>query len=167
MDLDRAVVVALGSNLAGPAGGPQAILEAALDQMTAAGLVVMRRSRWWRSRAWPDPALPDYLNGVALVETSLTANQALACLHAIEEAAGRARCEVNASRTLDLDLIAYGREIRDDPHVPHPRAAERLFVMGPLAEIAPNWRHPVSGLSARELEERATVGTDAAPLLPP
>ena len=166
MDLDRAVVIALGANLTGPAGAPQHALEAALDQLTAAGLVVVRRSRWWRSRAWPDPAQPDYLNGVALVETSLTADQTLEALHAIEAAAGRERRELNEPRILDLDLIACGREIRREPAIaiPHPRAADRLFVMGPLAEIAPDWRHPITGETAQALAERATIGTDAAPL---
>ena len=88
----------------------------------------------------------------------------LAALHGIEEAAGRTRRDVNAARTLDLDLIAYGREVSEHPHVPHPRAPERLFVMGPLAEIAPDWRHPVSGLTAKELASKSTVGNDAAPL---
>lgn len=166
MDLDRTVVVALGSNLAGPAGAPEAALELALERMMAAGLEVVRRSRWWRSRAWPDPAQPDYLNGVALVETRLTATQALDALQLIEAGLGRARREPNAARTLDLDLIAFGREVNPGPGLvtPHPRAAERLFVMGPLAEIAPDWRHPMSGLSARELAQAATVGIDASPI---
>jgi len=72
----------------------------------------------------------------------------------------------NAPRTLDLDLIAYGRQVSEGPGlvVPHPRAAERLFVMGPLAEIAPSWRHPLTGRTAAELAASATVGRDARPL---
>lgn len=166
MQPDLAIVIALGANLSGPAGAPEATLEAALAQMTAAGLKVVRRSRWWRSRAWPDPAEPDYLNGVALVETDADPDAVLAVLHAIETDFGRVRGPANAARTLDLDLVAHGREVREGTGavIPHPRAADRLFVMGPLAEIAPDWRHPVTGLTARILAERATVGVDASPL---
>jgi len=158
-----AVVIALGSNLAGKHGACQALLEAALARFPAFGLPVVRRSRWWRSAAWPNPAHPDYLNGVALVETPLVPGDILAALLALEADFGRVRGEANAPRTLDLDLIAHGRMVLDEPGltVPHPRAHERLFVMGPLAEIAPGWRHPVSGLTARALALAATVGQDA------
>jgi len=103
---------------------------------------------------------------VVLVETALEARAVLAALHDIEAGFGRERRRVNAARPLDLDLVAYGRLIVDEPgfSTPHPRAAERLFVMGPLAEIAPDWRHPSSGLSARELAGRASVGLDACPV---
>jgi 2-amino-4-hydroxy-6-hydroxymethyldihydropteridine diphosphokinase len=160
------VIVALGSNLAGEFGSTKALLEAALAALDEAGLRVTRRSRWWRSAAWPDPAEPAYLNGVALVDTGLDLRKTLSALHAIEAAFGRARHVANAARTLDLDLIAYGREVVDDGAVavPHPRAAARLFVMGPLAELAPDWRHPVLGATAAELAGLASVGVDAAPL---
>ena len=123
-------------------------------------------SRWWQSAAWPDPRQPGYLNGVALIETSFTLRQTLTALHSVEERFGRTRRNPNAARTLDLDLIAYGREVVDDGGVvvPHPRAAERLFVMGPLAELVPDWVHPVLGETAAALAGRATVGTDAAPI---
>ena len=81
----------------------------------------------------------------------------------IEARFGRLRGEPNAPRTLDLDLIAHGRTVVDDEvlTLPHPRAAQRLFVMGPLAEVAPGWAHPVLGLSAAALATRAVVGRDA------
>jgi 2-amino-4-hydroxy-6-hydroxymethyldihydropteridine diphosphokinase len=164
--LDEAVVVALGGNLPGSFDSCEALLEAALARLPQAGLPVLARSRWWRSRAWPDPAAPEFRNGVALVAPDLGARGALAALRKLETAFGRARGEPNAPRTLDLDLIAHGREVVDLPDLvlPHPRAHERLFVMGPLAEIAPDWRHPVLGLTARELVETATVGRDARPV---
>jgi 2-amino-4-hydroxy-6-hydroxymethyldihydropteridine diphosphokinase len=168
-EADGAAVVALGSNLGGALGSSRAVLEEALERFAAAGLKLKRRSSWWRSAAWPDPTQPDYLNGVALVETSLPPAEALRALHRIEAEFGRRRGERNAARTLDLDLIAYGRLVVDAPglRLPHPRAAERLFVMGPLAEIAPGWRHPVTGETAADLAPRASVGADARPEMRP
>lgn len=91
--------------------------------------------------------------------------EVLALLLSIEAAFGRRRGVANAPRTLDLDLIAYGRQVIDAPDLvlPHPRAHQRGFVMGPLAQIAQAWRHPVSGLTAAELARAATVGRDARP----
>ena len=162
---DDGVFIALGSNLAGAYASREALLDAALTRFPTAGLTVARRSSWWRSLAWPDPAAPDYLNGVALVETSLAPGEVLAALIALETAFGRRRGELNAPRTLDLDLIAFGRRILDEPSlaVPHPRAHERGFVMGPFAEIAPAWAHPVTGERAADLAARARVGADARP----
>jgi 2-amino-4-hydroxy-6-hydroxymethyldihydropteridine diphosphokinase len=164
--LDEAVIVALGANLKGKYPSIQALLEAALEAFRPEGLSVVRLSSWWRSAAWPDPTAPAYLNGVAVVETSLAPAATLSALARIEAAFGRSRGERNAPRTLDLDLIAHGRTVLSsrDLTLPHPRAAERLFVVGPLAEIAPQWRHPVSGLTAEALAAQATVGTDAAPI---
>jgi 2-amino-4-hydroxy-6-hydroxymethyldihydropteridine diphosphokinase len=163
--LDDAVLIALGSSLAGRFGSRQALLEAALDDFPAAGLKLVKRSAWWRSASWPDPEMPDYLNGLALVETAMSPRQTLAALRRIEAAFGRRRAPANAPRTLDLDLIAHGRTVLEEPglSLPHPRAHERLFVIGPLAEIAPGWRHPVLGETARDLAARASVGLDAEP----
>jgi 2-amino-4-hydroxy-6-hydroxymethyldihydropteridine diphosphokinase len=165
-NLDDAVVVALGSNLSGGYASCEALLEAALAQFPRAGLPVMARSSWWRSAAWPDPTGPEYRNGIALVEANRPPAEILEALFAVETAFRRVRSTKNAPRTLDLDLVACGRAVIDAPGliVPHPRAAERLFVMGPLAEIAPHWRHPVNGHTAAELAAAATVGIDARPL---
>ncbi len=162
---DDAVLVALGGNLKGQFASCQNLLEAALDQFAGAGLTLLGRSSWWRSAAWPDPQQPDYLNGLALVETRLGPDEVLSALQEIEAQFGRVRGRPNAPRTLDLDLIAHGRTVLPGPPLtlPHPRAAERLFVMGPLAEIAPDWRHPVLDETARVLAARASVGRDAAP----
>ena len=163
--LDEAVVIALGSNLPGEYASTHALLEAAVARLPDLGLRQIARSGWWRSAAWPDPAKPDYLNGVVLVETALAPAEVLTALMRLERAFGRRRGAANAERTLDLDLIAHGRRIIADEGltVPHPRAAERLFVMGPLAEIAPDWTHPITGATARALARQATVGRDAAP----
>jgi 2-amino-4-hydroxy-6-hydroxymethyldihydropteridine diphosphokinase len=164
--LDAIVVIALGSNLRGRFPSTHALLDAALERFGEADLNVRKSSRWWRSTSWPDRTLPVYLNGVALVDTDLDPRGVMTRLRAIEHAFGRERDEPNAPRTLDLDLIAQGRlRVREaDLIVPHPRAHERLFVMGPLAELAPDWIHPVLGLSAAELAVAARVGRDAEPL---
>ena len=164
MEFDDAIVAALGSNLTGGRESSVAVLEAALARFDAMGLRILSLSSFWRSASWPDPAKPDYINAVALVETSLRPAEALATLHQIEDEFGRQRSEPNAPRVLDLDLIAYGRVVSDAPALPHPRAADRLFVMGPLAEIAPGWRHPVLGATAAALAGKATVGADATAL---
>jgi len=152
--------------MAGGFASSEALLEAALARFPGAGLPIVARSGWWRSAAWPDPAGPEYRNGVALVEATKRPRELLEALFSIEQAFERTREAKNAPRTLDLDMIAWGREVVHAPGLtlPHPRAHERLFVMGPLAEIAPGWLHPVLGKSAAELAADACVGRDAAPL---
>jgi 2-amino-4-hydroxy-6-hydroxymethyldihydropteridine diphosphokinase len=164
---DDAVVIALGSNLEGEAGSSLDLVEAAADRLAALGLRPVRRSSWWRSAAWPDPTQPDYINGVVIVETTRPPRAVLELLQRIEADFGRQRIARNDPRTLDLDMIAHGRAILHEHalSVPHPRAAERLFVMGPLAEIAPNWRHPVTGETAAALALAATVGRDASAIV--
>ena len=164
--LDEAIILAVGGNLAGDYPSLEALLEAALAAFLRAGLTVAQRSSWWRSAAWPDPGAPAYLNGVAIVETALSHRELLAAILDIEADFGRRRTTPNAPRTLDIDLIAYGRKVIDEPGlaVPHPRAHERRFVMGPLAEIAPDWAHPVLGETAAELAKTATIGRDARPV---
>ena len=160
------VIVALGSNLKGEYESSKALIEAALARFEAYGLPVARRSSYWESAAWPDPAEPAYLNAVALVDTLLPPLKVLRALRLIELGFGRERGRPNAPRTLDLDLIAYGDLVQAEPELslPHPRAHERRFVMGPLTEVAPGWHHPVLGRTAAELADAATVGADARSL---
>ena len=161
---DNAVIVALGSNLKDGYLSCSALLDAALGRFPAVGITAVRRSSCWRSAAWPDPALPDYVNAVSLVETALAPHALLAALIALEAAFGRRRGQPNAPRTLDLDLIAFGRLAVNEPSLilPHPRCQDRRFVMGPLAEIAPAWRHPITQQTATDLAARAPVGVDAS-----
>ena len=163
--LDESIIVGLGGNLAAGEADLQRTLADALEALPDVGLQVLRRSRFWRSAAWPDPSKPPFMNAVALVETALDPARTLAALHEVERRFGRVRGLPNAARSLDLDLIAYGRRVcAGDLVLPHPRAGVRLFVMGPLAELAPDWRHPVTGERAADLAGRASVGLDAAPL---
>ena len=164
--LDEAVIVALGCNDKGVWADCAEALEAALARFRSEGIDVVARSSWWRSQAWPDPNDPPFLNGVVMVRTAHDPHALMAALGRIEEAFGRLRTVPNAPRTLDLDLIAYGREQGDCEGLilPHPRAADRKFVMGPLAEIAPDWVHPVGGKTADELLSVASVAADALPL---
>lgn len=165
VDLADAVIVALGANDKGQFESCEAALEQALKRLEQNGCRIVARSDWWESAAWPNPSDPPFVNGVAVIEIDLGPNALMALLSRIEDQLGRVRTIRNAPRTLDLDLIAYGR-IQGDLQgllLPHPRAAERLFVMGPLAQIAPHWRHPVTQKTAASLAASATVGRDAHP----
>src|SRR6185503_15867190 len=113
LNLGDSIVVALGSNVSDGFASCEALLEAALTEFPRAGLPVIARSGWWRSAAWPDPAGPEYRNGVAIVETNDPPDAVLAKLHAIECRFRRVRVLRNAPRTLDLDLIAHGRRVID------------------------------------------------------
>ena len=166
LDLDGAVIVALGCNDKGAWSSCREALEAALARFRCEGVDIVARSRWWASQAWPDPTDPPFLNGAVLVRTEHDPHALMAALGRIEDAFGRQRSLRNAPRTLDLDLIAYGRLSGDLDGLilPHPRAAERRFVMGPIAEIAPAWVHPTNGGRADALARTASVGRDAHPL---
>jgi 2-amino-4-hydroxy-6-hydroxymethyldihydropteridine diphosphokinase len=101
----------------------------------------------------PGGAQPPYLNAAAIGHTTLTARELLLALLEIERSLGRTRPFPEAPRTVDLDLILYGLDVIDEPGlvVPHPRFRQRRFVLQPLAEIAPDWRDPVSGHRIDEL----------------
>ncbi|HUH86374.1 MAG TPA: 2-amino-4-hydroxy-6-hydroxymethyldihydropteridine diphosphokinase [Stellaceae bacterium] len=140
------ILLGLGANLPSAIGPPAATLEAVLDALAAAGVIIRRRSSWYRSAPVPAGDQPWYVNGVVTVETPLDAPSLLALLHRIEERFGRVRRERNEPRVVDLDILDYHGAIRaEDPVLPHPRMHERSFVLLPLREVAPDWRHPVSG----------------------
>jgi 2-amino-4-hydroxy-6-hydroxymethyldihydropteridine diphosphokinase len=141
--------IALGGNLDFQGRPPVRTLEEALIRLGEEGVKVLARSRWYASPAWPDPSKPAYVNGVAEVESALSPEALLTLLLEIETAFGRTRDQRWDSRTLDLDLIDAGGAVSGEEGdllvLPHPRAHERAFVLLPLQEIAPDWRHPESG----------------------
>jgi 2-amino-4-hydroxy-6-hydroxymethyldihydropteridine diphosphokinase len=146
------ILIALGANLPSPAGPPAATLRAALARLEQLGVKILSVSPFYETPAWPDPAQPTFVNAVAAVETALQPVELLALLHGVETAFGRLRSAPNASRTLDIDLLDYeGRVMTGDLTLPHPRIAERSFVLVPLADVAPGWRHPVTGQGVAEL----------------
>ena len=162
------VFIAYGSNLvSGPVTASQAFGEV-VKNLQRRGLIVNNISRLWSSKAWPDPDEPPYINAVLQVQTELEPADLLLLLHDVEREAGRIRDgRLNAPRVLDLDLIAYGDIVLNDKNglvLPHPRAAERSFVMGPMTDVAPHWVHPVFHETAAALFKMCTVGTDAYPL---
>ena len=146
------ILISLGANLPSSAGPPAATLKAALDRLEEQGVKILSVSSFYESPAWPDPAEPAFINAVAAIETALPPAALLALLHRVEAQFGRTRSRPNAPRSLDLDLLDYdGLATEEGLTLPHPRIAERGFVLVPLAEIAPGWRHPVTGARAGDL----------------
>jgi 2-amino-4-hydroxy-6-hydroxymethyldihydropteridine diphosphokinase len=142
------VAIALGGNL----GDRETYLRAALDALRP-HVQSLRSSSFHDTAPVGVGEQPVFLNAAAVGETSLSARELLVLLLDIEKQFGRARPYPGAPRTLDLDLILYDDEIIDAPGlvVPHPRFRERRFVLEPLAEIASDWRDPVSGRTVEEL----------------
>lgn len=149
------IYVGLGANLPSAAGSPIETLEAALADITNAGIDLLRRSPWYESA--PVPRADDqpwYVNGVVEVATSLDPAALLSLLQRFEARSGRVRSVANAPRPLDLDIIAFRDQVNVGPNpplLPHPRMAERAFVLLPLQAIAPDWHHAGSGRSVSEL----------------
>lgn len=150
------IFIALGANLpSADYGSPRATLEAALSLLAGEGISILQRSSWWQSGPQPVSEQPDFINGVIEVETALSPADLLAVLHRVESTCGRVRQQRWEARVLDLDLIDFRGQVqagqRTGPDLPHPRLSERLFVLLPLQEIAPDWRHPVTGAALTEL----------------
>jgi 2-amino-4-hydroxy-6-hydroxymethyldihydropteridine diphosphokinase len=146
------ILIALGANMASPSGPPADTLKCALARLEQLGVKILSVSSFYETPAWPDPSAPPFVNAVAAVSTALQPVELLGLLHGVETAFGRMRSAANAPRTLDIDVLDHdGWVMRGAVNLPHPRLTERSFVLVPLVEVAPDWRHPVSGLGAAEL----------------
>lgn len=148
----RQSAIALGSNL----GDSTKILEASVLMIKAHPHIdLLNCSRWYQTKP-VGPPQPDYLNGCITIKTELSPEQLLEFLLNVEQKFGRERKEKWGARTLDLDIILYDNLMIDLPHlkIPHPLMRERAFVLTPLAEIAPSWLDPLTGLTAMELRNK-------------
>jgi len=144
------IYIGLGGNLSHAVyGPPRSTLEAALAELARRGLSVRRLSPWYRSAPVPVSDQPWFWNAVAEIASDSPADEVLAELHRVEDLFGRRRSVPNAARLIDLDLLDFRGEISaggpGKAILPHPRMAERAFVVRPLADLTPEWRHPITG----------------------
>jgi 2-amino-4-hydroxy-6-hydroxymethyldihydropteridine diphosphokinase len=155
--------IALGSNL----GNPLAMVKGAVEVFAhEATTTLVAQSQWYKTIAI-GPAQPDYVNGCVVVETRRSPQDLLSLLMTLEQQFGRQRTEHWGPRTLDLDLLLYNSIVLETPELslPHPRMTERAFVLVPLAELLPDWVHPVSGLTIRQHVDQ--VDCTGVSLIPP
>ena len=167
---ETVALIALGANQPSEQGTPRDTLEAALSLLDARRISVEKTSRWMTSPAWPAGSGPDYVNGTARITTVLSPKSLMDVLHKVETMLGRQRDGDRwAARPCDLDIIACGSMVspdlatwrhfeaappetpRDTLIVPHPQMHRRAFVLMPLADIEPTWRHPVFGQTVTEM----------------
>lgn len=188
-DARQQALIALGANLPHEGAAPSITLKHALDALAQATSMPVVTSRMYRTPCFPKGAGPDYVNAAAVlsVPADWDAPHLLARLHGIEQDHGRTRDTRWGMRTLDLDLIAMGDAVlpdratwaqwRDLPPaeqartapdtlvLPHPRLQDRAFVLVPLADVAPDWRHPITGRSVTEMRD-ALPAADRAEVVP-
>ncbi len=170
---EHSVLIALGANVARPPQNPSQQLHAAIARLSGVGGAIRSVSRFYQTPCFPAGAGPDYVNAVIAMSTSLPRGELLAALHGVEAEFDRQRTSRWAARTLDLDLLTFDAEICPDlptyshwrqlepdhqatltPEqliLPHPRLQDRGFVLVPLVDIAPDWIHPVLGITARQM----------------
>ncbi|MDE0710925.1 MAG: 2-amino-4-hydroxy-6-hydroxymethyldihydropteridine diphosphokinase [Rhodospirillales bacterium] len=165
--LSDAVLIAIGANLRAPGFGPLTSRPALVSlRLARAGLRPERLSRLYCARPWPVGLGPAYVNAVALVRSRLAPPVILGRLLKIERAFGRRRRRRNDPRTLDLDLLAAGTTVTGEacaPVLPHPRLHDRAFVLRPLLDVCPRWRHPVHASPLSVLLARVSRPGDTWP----
>jgi 2-amino-4-hydroxy-6-hydroxymethyldihydropteridine diphosphokinase len=145
----KSVLLALGSNL----GDREANLREAVHRLESDEVHVLRRSSLYETAPRDLLDQPWFLNAVVEAETSLFPMQLLKRAREIEQQMGRRRVTPKGPRNIDIDILFYGRSVIStaELEVPHPRIAQRRFVLEPLAEIAPDFRHPLTGKTAGEM----------------
>jgi 2-amino-4-hydroxy-6-hydroxymethyldihydropteridine diphosphokinase len=148
------LILGLGANIAGPWGCPKDTLLRALDALRQQGLDPLHHSAFFRTKPVGGGRQPDYLNAVAVTQARLPPAALLRLVKGLERKAGRRPGRPLGPRPLDIDILDYGGRRRARLVLPHPEAHRRAFVLVPLAQLAPHWRHPVLGASARTLLDR-------------
>ncbi len=145
----RYVYICLGSNQ----GDRLVNLNRARSKMEQKAIKILKSSSVYLTPPWGDITQDDYLNQVIEVETDFGPHELLIVLQEIEHKMGRKERGRWTSRIIDLDIIAYGNEIIEKPElkIPHPLMTERGFVLVPLCEIAPDFIHPISKKSIKEM----------------
>jgi 2-amino-4-hydroxy-6-hydroxymethyldihydropteridine diphosphokinase len=150
------ILVALGSNISGPWGSPRQAVQRALAELSQWPVALLRASTLIETAPFGNKNQPNFVNAVAIIDTALPPESLLRLLHMIERKAGRRRAKRWGPRTLDLDIIDYHGIVKAQrgQHqkalvLPHPGIAERSFVLDPIAEIAPRWRHPLTHNTAK------------------
>ena len=147
--MDTPVYIGLGSNL----GDRKVNLIGAIELISRRIGIILKQSSVYETKAWGITTQPNFLNQVILVSTKLSAQECLNNLAQIEQELGRVRTEKWGPRSIDLDLLYYDQEIIETLNliVPHPGIADRKFVLIPLAEIAPDFVHPLLLKSNKQL----------------
>jgi 2-amino-4-hydroxy-6-hydroxymethyldihydropteridine diphosphokinase len=145
------ILIALGSNLSGPWGSPRDTVLRALAEMQHHNIRVLTVSRLIETTPFGVVNQPNFVNAVACIDTALPPEILMRALHMMERRAGRKRLKRWGPRTLDLDLLDYHGLVRKPASssikplaLPHPGIEKRSFVLGPLLDVAPTWKHPVS-----------------------
>jgi len=150
-------IIAFGTNLPFNGLHGAALIRSAIEDLSSEGLILRALSSMHETLAWPDPTQPMFTNAVGVFYAPAKDAQAvLDGLLRVEARFGRVRSVRNAARTLDLDLLDFEGRALDTPGLllPHPRLSDRAFVLAPLAEAAPEWRHPLTGLTAADMLAR-------------
>jgi len=156
------ILIGLGSNLDGPWGPPSSILRRAIGCLDSSGCCLISASALVRTSPYGKTDQPDFLNAVARITTRKTPEALLDYLQSIETQAGRRPAERWGPRPLDLDILDFNGIVRDTPPpvLPHPGIPHRPFVLRPIMEIAPRWRHPVLGRTAAQMLEPLQAQTE-------